>query len=343
MKYVIEPMQFALDEKFSEEDFLLFLKRLFDWKEHIIKYPNDFYVLSKTQYILGNLYPLKHVFDKMDSKFHHIAHGKDIDSLISTILYQAKKIDEECGDLNEELVDITACNKKQTELINKSDSLKQTLWYTNCHKISSNKRDDSYVVFASNINDCLSLTFNTNNLIEEKGNCVLKTTTHKMNIKCNSSIKDFYKDPNVPSLIWKNAETATDLDYGLRIFICQSEKMKNPKELNKICTFYIQDSFFEDYCDGHYNSRPAAITSIMESIRDAVLDRNQKLLHHERIKKTHSPHRILPNGYSALRRNCTTSFKLAFWKKGRDYWIANVKEHDFVHASDEFSKGKRIS
>lgn len=99
--------------------------------------------------------------------------------------------------------------------------------------------------------------------------------------------------------------------------------------------FKIQESFYQDYCEGHYKSRDSDIRSTIQSVTDAVTDSNLHKMHAIRTGAKGNNPPLVIQGYDAQRRDITTSIKLAYWKKGREYKIANMREHDFFEPTWE--------
>lgn len=97
----------------------------------------------------------------------------------------------------------------------------------------------------------------------------------------------------------------------------------------------LQDSFYEDYCNGHYKSKDQEIDSTIRSIMDAVTEHNMAKVHAIRTGKSGNDPQLKINNYGAQRRNITTSIKLAYWKKGRELKFANMREHDFFEPTWE--------
>ena len=147
---------------------------------------------------------------------------------------------------------------------------------------------------------------------------------------------DDLKDKRTPFLIWKFAETKDDLDLGLRISVYQAQNMKSLEDAYTNCNIYIQDSFFKDYCNGHYKNRHQDIKSALQALTDAVTDKNLRQMHAIREGKSGGAPDLVVNGYTAKRRNITTSIKVAYWKKGNEYRIANMKEHNLVDITEEW-------
>ena len=68
---------------------------------------------------------------------------------------------------------------------------------------------------------------------------------------------------------------------------------------------------------------------------DAVTDQNLRKVHAIRTGKKGNDPQLKVMDFGAERRDITTSIKLAYWKKGRQYRMANMKEHDFVEPTWE--------
>ena len=99
--------------------------------------------------------------------------------------------------------------------------------------------------------------------------------------------------------------------------------------------FVLQDSFYEDYQNGHYRSKDQEIRSTIQSVTDAVTEQNMAKVHAIRTGKGGNDPQLMINDYGAQRRDITTSIKLAYWKKGRELKFANMREHDFFEPTWE--------
>ena len=170
-------------------------------------------------------------------------------------------------------------------------------------------------------------------ILDEKDGLQEKTATSEVN--CKSSLADFLKDDVTPFLLWKTAERKDDLDLGVRVAVMQLRGESDLMRIYKDYNFTIQNSFYDDYCNCHCQSKDQDIRSTIQAVTDAVTDQNLRKMHAIRTGPKGNNPQLVIKEYGAQRRDITTSIKLAYWKKGREYKIANMKEHDFFEPTWE--------
>lgn len=345
-------MQFALSDKFSEKELLLFLKRLYEWRDWIRDYPDDVYILSDTTEILAsrNLYPVGDILKSL-AKAHNIVsvQAVDLDKFMSELFRKAKKIDELCVNSESDLKSVKFTKVANEQLPERAknidEGLEKLLWFTNCHKTLFSSQEGSYVVFANGITGEHDLTLIGEQLKERDGSIDIKEVKETMRANFRTSIKEFLTDENAPILICQNVEKKGDLDFAIRVSIYQYKKLKTLKDAYLGFSFYVQDSFFKDFCKNHYPSQPGVLRSLMEAIPHTVLDVNLKQRHPLRTGKGGNNAQKLSKdkSYSAWRRFVTQSIKMHYWQKDNDFWFANVEEHDFDWIIEEFHKPKSLT
>lgn len=343
MKYILEPLLFAFDKNSTKENLVEHLQELLILDDWWTAHKNEMYVLSTTGDTLcrNEYYPyvdyLKPILEKYNVDF---VSYKDISKMMDKYLNKSHYIDKVCnnemiGLIKREIIEPTTFNTENRPDVLHEEFLK-LLWYIICLRIINQDEEESYILIAKDISVIIKCNFKYEVIeeIDKKQSIIEHNITAKIN--CKSSITDFLNDKKSPFLIWKLAETKEDIDLGLRISIFQAKNLNYLNDTYTKCNFYIQNSFFADYCDGHYKSRPQDITSTLQAITDAVTDQNLRKMHAIREGKSGAAHDLVVNGYSAKRRDITTSIKVAYWKKGNEYRIANMKEHDLVDISEEW-------
>ena len=86
---------------------------------------------------------------------------------------------------------------------------------------------------------------------------------------------------------------------------------------------------------GHYQSKDQDIRSTILAVTYTLTEQNMAKVHAIRTGKKGNDPQLVVDNYGAHRRDITTSIKLAYWKKGREYKIANMREHDFIEPTWE--------
>lgn len=343
MKYILEPLLFAFDKNSTKDSLIRHLQDLLVLDDWWTAHKKEMFVLSTTGEILcfNDFYPyvdyLKPVLEKHEITF---VSYKDISKMLDKFLNKTNYIDKICenemiGLKHQSIIEPSAIITDNRPKAFHKELLK-LLWYITCHRIINNSEEESYLLIAKDITGAVKTNIIYES-VEEKDNKP-SIVEHNVTtvINCKSSINDFLRDENSPFLLWKLAETKDDIDLGLRISVFQTKNMNSLNDVYTTCNFCIQESFFEDYCNGYYKSRPQDITSTIQAVTDAVTDQNLRKMHAIREGKSGAAKDLVVNGYSAKRRDITTSIKVSYWKKGNDYRIANMKEHDLVGISEEW-------
>lgn len=352
MKYVIEPMQFALNENFTEVEFLLFIKRLYEWRDWLKNNPDDVYILSDTTEILAynNLYPVGEILKKLAKNYKVAsAQAADLEQFMSILIRQTQKIDKLCLGSEIERKSVIVNTTPETTIPERAkkldEGLEKLLWFTNCHKKISSSHEGSYIVFANDISGEYDLIFNGEILQEEKGELKIKDTEETMHVNFKSSIKEFLTNEDTPVLICQNVEKKGDLDFAIRVSLYQYKKLKKLKDAYLGFSFYVQDSFFKDFCRNHYPNQPSVLRSLMEAMPHTVMSVNLKQRHPLRIGPGgNDPQRFSKDKtYAAWRRFVTSSIKMHYWQRDDDFWFANIEEHDFDWILEEFHKPKTLT
>lgn len=338
MKYVLEPMLFAFDQSISKEELVDYLGELQSLDEWWNEHRDDMYVQKTAEEVLWNnsYYPMAETLKPLMEK-----HGidfmqyNDVNRIIVKILGKSQVIDDFsnvlCGKKSQKLLQpmrVERYVKRAQELDNELMSL---MWHVFMAHEMGGKDEKSFVVFTKGISDVVSVEY----LYEviENDKLIEKCKTSKVN--CKSSLSDFLNDQTTPFLLWKTAERKGDIDLGVRISVLQLKGESDIISVYSNYNFKIQNSFFEDYCDGHYKSKDQDIRSAIQAVTEAVTDLNLRKVHAIRTGKGGNDPQLTICGYDAQRRDITTSIKLAYWKKGREYKIANMKEHDFFEPTWE--------
>lgn len=113
----------------------------------------------------------------------------------------------------------------------------------------------------------------------------------------------------------------------------QLDRLSSIDDIEKHYHFLLQNSFYQDFCDNHYASRPKDIGSAIDSITKAIKNIRHGKEHNMRVgpgaNDDYLYHGKNPNKYSGMRKNVTTSIKLHYWKRTPYYRFAKIGEHDF--------------
>lgn len=343
MKYVMEPMLFAFDQDLSEQELTGYLEELLTLDDWWTQHKDEMYIQDTTSDVLytNNYYPtgdsLKPLLEKHRIKF--IQYG-DVERIIVKMLNKSKCIESL---YNEPLIEM----KKQTlkkalsvpKEVKRPKELHNELLRLFEHVFLACEMGDcdetSFVVITKGVSEKVGVEYEYDEYIEDKGKIVAKEKKGSSEVNCKSSLENFLQDKDTPFYLWKTAERKEDLDLGVRVAVMQSVGETDLDSVTANYDFTIQDSFYEDYCDGHYKCKDQDIRSTILSVTEAVTEQNLRQMHAIRRGKNGNDPQLVVHDYGAQRRNITTSIKLAYWKKGRVYKIANMREHDFFEPTWE--------
>lgn len=339
MKYVLEPMLFAFEQDLTKEQLVNYLEELLALDNWWDKYREDMFVQNTASDVLwaNNYYPmvdsLKPLMVKHGVDF--IQYG-DVNKIIDKMLSKSKCINSlynaVCGMKSQTLMhpmNVQSEMKRPTELHNE---LMNLLWHVFMAHEVGGYDEKSFVVITKGISDMINIEYVYEELDEHYE---LKERVGSSEVNCKGSLEDFLNDIATPFLLWKTAERKDDLDLGIRVAVLQQNKEPDIASVFENYSFMLQDSFYEDYCNGHYKSKDQEIDSTIRSIMDAVTEHNMAKVHAIRTGKSGNDPQLKINNYGAQRRNITTSIKLAYWKKGRELKFANMREHDFFEPTWE--------
>lgn len=342
MKYVLEPMLFAFEPDLSEHELTDYLEELLTLDDWWNRHREDMYVQDSTNDALweNEYYPIADTLKPLLEKYNinYIQYG-DVNRIIDKMLSKSKMIetlfDEMCGITNQALKQDFSVKPqvRRSDVLN--EELLKLLGNVFLAYANGGYDEKSFVVITKGITDIVSVEYRYEEIEGDEKNWTLAEKTGSHDVNCKSSLADFLSDEKTPFLLWKTAEKKDDLDLGIRVALLQLKGETDISRAYEGYNFRIQDSFYWDYCDGHYKSKDQDIRSTIQAVTDAVTDRNQRKMHAIRTGKHGNDPQLTEQGYDAQRRDITTSIKLAYWKKGREYKIANMKEHDFVEPSWE--------
>ncbi len=341
MKFVLEPMIFAFDHDLSKQDLIDYLEELQALDEWWDLHRDEMYVQDTAGEILcsNSYYPLADTLKPLMEKYgiDFIQYG-DVNRIIDKMLNKAKSV--------ESLYSGLSGMKKRTfhrpiSEISKvmrpremDDGLQNLLWHIfMAHKLGGHD-EKAFVILTKGVSDNVSVDYEYEVLDENDG---VQVKSGASVVNCKSSLEDFLNDAQTPFLLWKTAEQKDDLDLGVKVSVAQLNGKADVKRICSVFNFTIQNSFYDDYCNGHYQCKDQDVRSAIQAVTDAVTDQNLRQTHAIRTGKKGNDPQLVLNGYGALRREITTSIKLAYWKKGCVYKIANMREHDFFEPTWEDS------
>lgn len=260
----------------------------------------------------------------------------DVNRIIDKILNKSGRIeslyDDHCGMKRQTLVEELKVQPEVTRREELNDELMKLLWQVFMAHEVGGYDEKSFVVITKGISEIVSVEYEYEE-IDESIELQEKKATSAVN--CKKSLNDFLKDKASPFLLWKTAEKKEDLDLGIRLSLFQVQEEKNLNCVYFNYNFKIQDSFCKDYINGHYKSKDSDIKSTIQAVTDALRDQNMRKVHAIRTGPEGNNPPLVVQDYFAQRRDITTSIKLAYWKKGRVFKIANMKEHDFFEPTWE--------
>ena len=343
MKYVLEPMLFAFEQDLSEQELTDYLDELLAMDEWWDKHKDDMYIQDTTSDVLynNNYYPtgdsLKPLLEK--HRINFIQYG-DVEKIIVKMLNKTQMIESLYDD---PLLEMKSQNLKQPMAVQPEvrrpqelhDALLNLLWHIFLAREKGDCDEKSFVVITKGVSEMVSVEYEYEEYEEANGDIVANERKGTLEVNCKCSLDDFLSDDKTPFLLWKTAERKDDLDLGIRVAAMHVKGECELSEIYKDYSFVMQDSFYKDYCDGHYKNKDQDIRSTIQSVTDAVTEQNMKKVHAIRTGSKGSCPQLVIKDYGAQRRDITTSIKLAYWKKGRELKFANMREHDFFEPTWE--------
>jgi len=342
MKYVLEPMLFAFEQDMTEQELIDYLDELQSLDDWWNLNRGDMFVQDSTNDILWekSYYPMVDTLKPLMEKYgiNFIQFG-DVNRIIDKMLTKSKRIENLyyglCGIKSQYLkqpIKVRPKVRRSKELHEEFLKLLGQIFLA--HEIGGCE-EKSFVVITKGISDIVSVEYKYEEIDSNGDNCELREKTGTQNVNCKDSLSNFLNDNKTPFYLWKTAERKDDLDLGVRVSILQWKGESNIACIYDGYDFKIQDSFYEDYCNGHYKNKDSDIQSTIKAVTDAVTEQNLRKMHAIRTGEHGNDPQLRKNDYDAQRRDITTSIKLAYWKKGREFKIANMNEHDIVECSWE--------
>lgn len=343
MKYVMEPMLFAFDQNLSERELTNYIDELLALDDWWSQHKEDMYIQDSTSDVLffNNYYPTGDTLKPLLEQHHigYIQYG-DVERIIVKMLNKTKTIESLYDEPLLEMKDLTLKQpiavkdevKRPKEL---HEELLSLLWHIFLAHEIGECDEKSFVIFTKGVSEIVSVEYKYEEYVEKNGNIVTEERNGSTEVSCMSSVGDFLSDGSTPFLLWKTAEKKDDLDLGIRVSLYQVKGESDLACVYSSYNFRIQNSFYEDYCSGHYNSKDQDIRSTIQAVTDALTDQNMRKVHAIRTGKHGNDPQLTVQDFDAQRRDITTSIKLAYWKKGREFKFANMREHDFFEPTWE--------
>jgi hypothetical protein len=339
MKYILEPMLFAFEQDLTKERLVEYLQELLALDDWWDRHREDMFVQNTTSDALWatNYYPmaasLKPLMVKHGIDF--IQYG-DVNKIIEKMLSKSGRIDSlyeaVCGMKSQTLTRPMNVQLKMKRPLELHNELMKLLWHVFMAHVVGGYDEKSFVVITKGISDIVSIKYVYEELDEHYE---LKERIDSSEVNCKDLLEDFLNDTATPFLLWKTALRKDDLDLGIRVAVMQQKGELDMASVYENYDFVLQNSFYEDYCNGHYQSKDQDIRSTIQSVTDAVTEQNMAKVHAIRTGKNGNDPQLKINDYGAQRRDITTSIKLAYWKKGREIKFANMREHDFFEPTWE--------
>ena len=339
MKYVLQPMLFAFNKDMTEQELIAYLEELQALDEWWNEHREDMFVQDTTGNVLWEheYYPMVETLKPLMTKhgIDFIQFG-DVNRIIDKMLNKSGRIeslyDELCGMKRQTLVEEMKVHPEVTRREELNGELMKLLWQVFMAHEVGGYDEKSFVVITKGISEIVSVEYEYEEIDE---NFELQERTAISAVNCKKSLNDFLKDNASPFFLWKTAEKKDDLVLGIRLSLFQVQAEENLNCVYSNYNFRIQDSFYEDYSNGHYKSKDSDIKSTIQAVTDALTEQNMRKVHAIRTGPKGNNPPLVVQDYEAQRRDITTSIKLAYWKKGKEYKIANMREHDFFEPTWE--------
>lgn len=336
MKYILDPMLFALREDISEPDFKLFVRRLIMWDRWLEEHPDDVYVLSDTIECLSayGCYPSYNVFEPLLRKYHvDYFSAADIVRTINKLQMKAHKIDQ-CANkrVDDEVifqrVRIKGGLNQSARTGRMKRALDMLLWCIYCQMQRQTIQRGEFVVFIQGVKGEVSFEVEFDTIEEREG--TPEEVRHQVEAKVTScpSLKDFFADEAMTLRVLRQTKEREDLMLAIRMAIYQQGNLKKVYHAFDHYDFYIQRSFMKDFRNAHYEANESVQKSLMLAMSHTLLNQNMAQREDYRTGKGGNDGQLTRNGFWAWRRFVTRSIKMQYWQKDKNYRFANVKEHD---------------
>lgn len=337
MKYILEPMLLAVNKESSQDEFEDYVDHLLEWKDWLTNHSHEIYMLSNTDEYLqdtGN-YPDVSVV-KMLVKKYHLDHVdiNDVNKTIRMLIDSSIKIDDICDEYEYVYGNVKVENAPDSVKDRETpfkESMALILWYTFCLSMIDSKDLLSSTVFLSGISATLRVNFLYSDLT---GTDIIDTKV-KCQLRCESSLYDFWHDDQSPYILFKQAESRDDIALGVLISTYQYEGLLLIEEAYKKYDFKVQPSFYDDY-KAEFQTQDGYTRKIIVSMTTALAESILSITHPLREGKQSTKPDKVRKGYSAERRDCTRGVHTHYWKKGCRLLFANVGEHDDMEISNPY-------
>lgn len=335
MKYILEPMALALDENASEKEFMLYVNRLLLWESWMQKFPDDVFMLSDTCSVLSQAgcFPIYDVFSKLLAKYKvNYVLAADLNMYINKLVSGARKLDQALEGVYEfEPVKLVGYRRQKCDDV-VWRAFERTLNYMYSLCKESGLKQESFVLFGKDLPGlvCYQVEFDgfDKQLKPVKGKAEAR-------VKCCSSLKEFFCDNDTSTVILRNHKKKSDIDLAVRVAVYQRGDRKKVMDVFSNYQFYIQDSFYQDFCGAHYESQPNFLGSFTNAMGNCLTGTQERDREDFRTGKGGNNSQLKKNGYAAWRWFVTKSVKMQYWQKEKDYRFANIKEHDIYECQWE--------
>ena len=279
MKYILEPMLFAFEQDLTKERLVEYLQELLALDDWWDRHREDMFVQNTTSDALWatNYYPmaasLKPLMVKHGIDF--IQYG-DVNKIIEKMLSKSGRIDSlyeaVCGMKSQTLTRPMNVQLKMKRPLELHNELMKLLWHVFMAHVVGGYDEKSFVVITKGISDIVSIKYVYEELDEHYE---LKERIGSSEVNCKDLLEDFLNDTATPFLLWKTALRKDDLDLGIRVAVMQQKGELDMASVYENYDFVLQNSFYEDYCNGHYQSKDQDIRSTIQSVTDAVTEFNR--------------------------------------------------------------------
>ena len=341
MKFVLEPMLLALDEHISEPEFILYINQLIQWQYWIERYPDDVYLLSDTCDILAfeNLYPIYNIFNQLVEKYKiDYIQASDLNKIICKLVSSAQKLDKHEaldieGNYSFRLFRINALQKPDTYSTNMWKTFERSMRCLFCQCVEKGYNAESYVLFSKSVKGNYNIDIEFDMIDYQCDKIISKSDA--INVLCCSSLKDFFKNRETPFKILRTHRHKNDLSLAIRIVVYQKGALDSIQEAFSKYNFYIQNTFYRDYQQAHYDSQPRFLSSFVDAMGNCLLGNNMRDREDFRTGKGGNNKQLVRNDYLAWRWFVTRSVKMQYWQNDDEYRFANIKEHDIFECQWE--------
>lgn len=337
MKYVLDPLLFALDEKATQNSFECFIQQLITLEKWQKNNPGKFFVLSDIMGLLAenDFYPFDNRVKAFIQKYGiSYIQAADVSRIMGKIIDKSRQLDQLCSDRFVDYLGFEIVDPENYRFVNRSqpflDSIGKMIWYVSLYSDEKKCSDKSFSFFFKGISNVFRVDLRYNELIDDD----IEECSRSLAISCHESVCDLLNDVNTPFLLWSNAEDTNDMEWGIKSALAQKDGVSDCMDLDQF-DFCIQHSFFEDMSSHHYMDEVVVVNEGIHAIVNTILGVDKRKAHPIRENEGGNSPDLKVGRFKAFRRELPSGGRrIHYWKSGQTFCFANIDEHKEMRISD---------